>query len=292
MEKDHEKNKNILKRLQDDLKKKEKGFRDAEKEALDYCKGKRIDVTKNSNELYALKMEFEKQKKEFMTSVNGQSYDDIRRRRTHKQRQVRELEEFINCLDKNVNQVSQMVQKRKTFFITMRSRSVRTIGRDFTRQMSMHNLTGTLIPDYTYRKLDVDVRPTNILNKTDPSTGSLLKNSHGNAHDDSEDLDGNIQSSKFSLTSLSGGERSKTLVCLINALWNVQQPPFRCLDEWDVFLDLYARKQIEAMLVETAFETDKQYFFISPQGSIFSEISGTNMIEKYKKSIKVFTIKK
>ena len=44
-----------------------------------------------------------------------------------------------------------------------------------------------------------------------------------------------------SVDQLSGGEKSKTMVCLIGSLWEVQNAPFICLDEWDVGLDDDAR---------------------------------------------------
>merc|ERR1712241_677951 len=103
--------------------------------------------------------------------------------------------------------------------------------------------------------------------------------------------DESILGNSVSLSSLSGGERSKTLVCLINSLWTEQQPPIRCLDEWDVFLDAVARKQIEAMLVQTALRTGHQYIFISPQGSMFADIpkkEWKDLGEKYRKKIEVF----
>ena len=78
------------------------------------------------------------------------------------------------------------------------------------------------------------------------------------------------------LTSLSGGEKSKTLLFLIHSLWKQLSAPFRALDEWDVFLDDKARCALEKILVETCKNWNKtqyqntQFFFISPQNSAYA----------------------
>lgn len=69
------------------------------------------------------------------------------------------------------------------------------------------------------------------------------------------------------LHQLSGGERSKTLVSLIISFWVHMSPPFRCLDEWDVFLDEKSRSATEKVLVQHALSSPYQFIFISPQTS-------------------------
>merc|ERR1719273_516952 len=149
-----------------------------------------------------------------------------------------------------------MLEKRKAFFTLMRSMSMRGISRDFTNEMDLHNLEGVLTPEYKPHLLHVNVRPKQVPSRNGVKRLTSLSDP---------------EHKKSSLANLSGGERSKTLVCLINALWNIQPPPFRSLDEWDVFLDAVARKQIEGMLVNTALRSGYQYFLISPQGSNFSD---------------------
>jgi len=70
------------------------------------------------------------------------------------------------------------------------------------------------------------------------------------------------------ISALSGGEKSYTQMCLITSLWDMMDPPFRCLDEWDVFLDAINRKEISKALLDFSLKNqDKQFIFISPQGA-------------------------
>merc|ERR1719186_370445 len=78
--------------------------------------------------------------------------------------------------------------------------------------------------------------------------------------------DGDVISTE--INSLSGGEKSYAQMCLITSLWEKMSPPFRALDEWDVFLDDLNRKNISTKLLQFGLSNlDYQFIFISPQGA-------------------------
>jgi structural maintenance of chromosomes protein 6 len=67
--------------------------------------------------------------------------------------------------------------------------------------------------------------------------------------------------------STSGGERSYTTMCLLLALGEFLETPFRILDEFDVFLDGATRKLTIQMLIHLAKTKmeHRQFIFITPQ---------------------------
>ena len=44
---------------------------------------------------------------------------------------------------------------------------------------------------------------------------------------------------KGNAATLSGGERSISTVILLTAIWEATRSPFRCVDEFDVFMDAH-----------------------------------------------------
>ena len=66
-------------------------------------------------------------------------------------------------------------------------------------------------------------------------------------------------------------------MAFITSLWNHMAPPFRALDEWDVFLDPLNRKKVAEGLVENGLQQSHyQFIFISPQGAAESGDLGDN----------------
>ena len=65
---------------------------------------------------------------------------------------------------------------------------------------------------------------------------------------------------------LSGGERSYTTMCLLLALGESLETPFRILDEFDVFLDPQVRKlTIKSLIYVAKKMVNRQFIFITPQ---------------------------
>ncbi|KAM4522033.1 structural maintenance of chromosomes protein 6 [Odontesthes bonariensis] len=68
------------------------------------------------------------------------------------------------------------------------------------------------------------------------------------------------------MRSLSGGERSFSTVCFVLSLWAITEAPFRCLDEFDVYMDMVNRRiSMDMMLKVAAGQHYRQFIFLTPQ---------------------------
>uniref|UniRef100_A0A674GCU9 Structural maintenance of chromosomes protein 6 n=1 Tax=Taeniopygia guttata TaxID=59729 RepID=A0A674GCU9_TAEGU len=73
------------------------------------------------------------------------------------------------------------------------------------------------------------------------------------------------KSARSDLKSLSGGERSFSTVCFILSLWNISESPFRCMDEFDVYMDMVNRRIAVDMILERAdFQRHRQFILFTP----------------------------
>uniref|UniRef100_A0AAY4BGW6 Structural maintenance of chromosomes protein 6 n=1 Tax=Denticeps clupeoides TaxID=299321 RepID=A0AAY4BGW6_9TELE len=78
------------------------------------------------------------------------------------------------------------------------------------------------------------------------------------------------------MRSLSGGERSFSTVCFVLSLWAISDAPFRCLDEFDVFMDMVNRRlSMDMMLKLASSQRYRQFIFLTPQSMRYGICSVT-----------------
>lgn len=66
-------------------------------------------------------------------------------------------------------------------------------------------------------------------------------------------------------STLSGGERSFSTVCLLLSLWDIMESPFKAMDEFDVFMDPVNRRISTELIIKAARDRgNMQYIFLTP----------------------------
>uniref|UniRef100_A0A671N6N7 Structural maintenance of chromosomes protein 6 n=1 Tax=Sinocyclocheilus anshuiensis TaxID=1608454 RepID=A0A671N6N7_9TELE len=149
-----------------------------------------------------------------------------------KSSQLRDLRKFIDRLDHI------MIDRQDRYKSMRRSLSVRC-KLYFSNFMMQLNCSGSMMFDHINESLSISVKPP------------------GQEKNDVNDM-----------RSLSGGERSFSTVCFILALWEITESPFRCLDEFDVYMDMHNRSISMNMLVALSERQHvRQFIFITPQST-------------------------
>ncbi|RUS90138.1 hypothetical protein EGW08_002105 [Elysia chlorotica] len=173
-------------------------------------------------------------------------------------REVRQLYNFLEKLE-------EVMQKRQIAYTKMRKTIANRTKYYFLMQMYHRAFTGKMNFDFDKETLDILVNPGKDL------TGAGLK-SKGRSEGSKDALEG------CDLKSLSGGERSFSTVCFILSLWEAMESPFRCLDEFDVFMDMVNRSISMDMMIEAAnAHSNMQFVFLTPQ-----DMSSVRKIHKCK----------
>lgn len=112
-----------------------------------------------------------------------------------------------------IKHLERLLEERRKGFINIRSSIGRTVRIGFGIRLSTRNYSGDLKFDHKNGLLELTVCPEG---------GNALK--------------------KRDIKTLSGGEKSYATISLILALWDSIQPPFRLLDEFDVYMDMLNRR--------------------------------------------------
>ncbi|KAI9526947.1 hypothetical protein NQZ68_034617 [Dissostichus eleginoides] len=147
-----------------------------------------------------------------------------------KSKQVRDLRRFIDRLEHIIS------DRQSRYKVLRRSLSVRC-KLYFNNFMIKMNCCGSMIFDHNNETLSISVMPPG---REDEGVVSDMR-------------------------SLSGGERSFSTVCFMLSLWEITESPFRCLDEFDVYMDMHNRRiSLDLLLELSERQTLRQFIFVTP----------------------------
>ncbi|XP_053192459.1 structural maintenance of chromosomes protein 6-like [Scomber japonicus] len=144
--------------------------------------------------------------------------------------QMKNLNSFIKSLDSVMTHRVQVYSEFRRF-LSARCKYY------FDSMLAQRGYTGSMTFDHKNETLSISVQP-----------------GQGNKADLSD------------MRSLSGGERSFSTVCFVLSLWAITETPFRCLDEFDVYMDMVNRRiSMDMMLKVAASQRHRQFIFLTPQ---------------------------
>ncbi|XP_014328190.1 structural maintenance of chromosomes protein 6 [Xiphophorus maculatus] len=161
--------------------------------------------------------------------------------------QMRSLNSFIRSLDNVMNYRLQVYADLRKF-LSARCKYY------FNSMLAQRGYSGSMTFDHKNETLTISVQP-----------------GQGNKADLSD------------MRSLSGGERSFSTVCFVLSLWAITESPFRCLDEFDVYMDMVNRRiSMDMMLKVAASQRYRQFIFLTPQYMSSLPVSKTIRILRLK----------
>ncbi|MCP9262141.1 hypothetical protein DINM_005433 [Dirofilaria immitis] len=149
-------------------------------------------------------------------------------------------------LQKNTAMLNESFWLRNEKFLEVRNITADRLSELYSNLMSIRNFKGSLIINHGERAIYI-MAETQKNQEIDEA--ALRKHHRGK---------GNLQD----LRGLSGGERTYTSACFVMALWQAMETPIRCMDEFDVFLDLNNRKIVMELFADLATRQYPSHQFI------------------------------
>ncbi|VIO93893.1 Uncharacterized protein BM_BM4362 [Brugia malayi] len=162
------------------------------------------------------------------------------------------LQKKYNSAKQVVLELKKRLKLRNEKFLEVRNLTAERLSELYGGLMSIRNFKGSLIISHEERAIYI-MASTQKNQEIDQA--AILQRYRGK---------GNFQD----LRGLSGGERTYTSACFVMALWQAMGTPIRCMDEFDVFLDLNNRKIVMELFADLATRQypSYQFIFFTPQG--------------------------
>lgn len=196
-----------------------------------------MEVTRPARNLEAQIIQLERRIQQGTRSSDN--VEEITRRFHEAKQKYEEIVKNIKDLTTFTKKLTSILGEREDRYFRFRKEVTMQIKYFFMMNLSQRGYTGKLVVDHEKKHLKMQLN-------VDTSGASQ------EVHD---------------VRTLSGGERSYSTVCFICSIWNIMESPFRCLDEFDVFMDLYNRRITMTMIMDHAYSVSvpRQYILFTPQ---------------------------
>ncbi|KAM6915132.1 structural maintenance of chromosomes protein 6 [Xenentodon cancila] len=223
-----------IQNLEAQLKSKEKELEASETKATKICP-ERVEVRRTAK---SLDSEISRIKVKISTQQEQQGdreeivrqYHEAMENYKNMSQQIKNLNNFLKSLDG-------VISKRLQVYTELRRLFSARCKYYFISMLAQRGYSGSMMFDHKNETLSISVQP-----------------GQGNKADLSD------------MRSLSGGERSFSTVCFVLSLWAITEAPFRCLDEFDVFMDMVNRRiSMDMMLKVAVSQPYRQFIFLTPQ---------------------------
>ncbi|EDQ92843.1 uncharacterized protein MONBRDRAFT_22018 [Monosiga brevicollis MX1] len=189
-----------------------------------------VEVTWATDVLDQKIVALEHQKKDMQSRLGTR--EEAIQNETDAQKRLENVESRYKSLEKFARELDKSLERRMSQLSTFCSYCSDRVQKVFQVLLSHRNYSGSLRVDHQAGTLHLNVAP---------------------GHE--------VASTK----SLSGGERSFSSICFIMSLWELMEAPFRCLDEFDVYMDMVNRTVAIADLVQLATsKSNRQFILLTP----------------------------
>ncbi|KAM9798337.1 structural maintenance of chromosomes protein 6 [Neosynchiropus ocellatus] len=238
--------------LEDSVRKKEQEIEASVSKATEICP----DRTSVSRSAKSLDMEINRLKVKISTQQEMQGdKEEIVRQYHEAMVNYKNMSQEIKNLKTFSNTLHRVWSNRVDFYSVFRSFLSARCKYLFDSMLAQRGYSGRMIFDHKEQTLTLSVTPG--------------QGSEGDMSD---------------MRSLSGGERSFSTVCFVLSLWGITETPFRCLDEFDVYMDMVNRRISVDMMLEVALsQTYRQFIFLTPLSMSFIPESSDIRIIRFEK---------
>lgn len=150
------------------------------------------------------------------------NYDDVAEDLRHAQEELQRSRQYYNINHELWTSFKEALQRRRSDWEQFRDQIASASNESFMNSLELRGFRGSLEYDHDARHLYINVQVDNF-------------DGDGGSRDDEYEAVLNT-GKRRDIKQLSGGEKSFGTTCFLLSLWHAMGCPFRCLDEFDVFM--------------------------------------------------------